>query len=192
MAMITIQDENRQITKSDEVADFLAQQGVWYEKWDIEDRVGPGATNEQILEAYSGEIEKLKEKGGFVTADVIAVTPETPNLEAMLAKFSREHTHSEDEVRFTIQGRGVFHIHPDEGPVFGILVEQGDMVNVPKGTKHWFDLCEDRNIRCIRLFQDPSGWAAHYVDNPINENYAPVCSSQDSGSCDGNSAGARD
>jgi 1,2-dihydroxy-3-keto-5-methylthiopentene dioxygenase len=49
------------------------------------------------------------------------------------------------------------------------------MVNVPKDTKHWFDLCDDKTIRCIRLFQDPAGWTPHYVHNPINENYIPVC-----------------
>ena len=84
----------------------------------------------------------------------------------MLAKFSQEHTHSEDEVRFTVQGSGVFHIHPPEGPVFGVQVESGDLINVPAGTRHWFDLCEDRTIRCIRLFLDPAGWAPHYVDDP--------------------------
>ena len=67
-------------------------------------------------------IERLKERGGFVTADVVNITPETPNLEALLAKFSKEHTHSEDEVRFTVRGRGVFHIHPDKGPVFSVTV----------------------------------------------------------------------
>lgn len=43
-----------------------------------------------------------------MVADVIDVDPETPNLEAMLAKFSREHWHNEDEVRFIFEGRG-FH-----------------------------------------------------------------------------------
>src|SRR5262245_3920316 len=92
----------------------------------------------------------------------------------MLARFSKEHTHSEDEVRFTVRGSGVFHIHPKNGPVFAIQVESGDLINVPKGTQHWFDLCEDRQIRCIRLFQDQHGWTAHYVDNGVDEDYPRV------------------
>ena len=71
--------------------------------------------------------------------------------------------------------RGVFHIHPDNGPVFAIQVESGDLINVPMGTKHWFDLCNDRTIRCIRLFQDKSGWTPHYVENSVHELYSPVC-----------------
>ena len=129
----------------------------------------------QILEAFAPEIERLKEQGGFVTADVINVTADTPGLDEMLAKFDKEHTHSEDEVRFTVQGRGVFHIHPDGGPVFSVTVESGDLINVPTGTQHWFNLCDDRAIRCIRLFEDMSGWAPHYVDEGVHENYAPVC-----------------
>jgi 1,2-dihydroxy-3-keto-5-methylthiopentene dioxygenase len=93
----------------------------------------------------------------------------------MLDKFRKEHTHSEDEVRFILKGRGLFHIHPKTGPVFAIQVEAGDLINVPKGTRHWFDLCNDRTIRAIRLFQDKSGWTPHYVEGSVHEKYQPVC-----------------
>ena len=175
MARIRVQDENREITDPQEIREFLKPFSISYEKWDVEGRVGPEATNEEILDAYAPEIERLKEQGGFVTADVINVTPETPGLEDMLAKFNKEHTHSEDEVRFTIKGSGLFHIHPDNAPVFSIQVESGDLISVPTGTQHWFDLCDDRTIRCIRLFENTSGWTPHYVDNPVHKDYTPVC-----------------
>jgi 1,2-dihydroxy-3-keto-5-methylthiopentene dioxygenase len=125
---------------------------------------------------YAPEIERLKKQGGYVTADVINVNPQTPNLDAMLQKFSKEHTHSEDEVRFIVEGRGVFHIHPENGsPVFGLELGQGDLINVPAGTKHWFDLCSDRRIRAIRLFLDPSGWTPMYTNSGLHEKYDPVC-----------------
>jgi enolase-phosphatase E1 len=110
-----------------------------------------------------------------VTADVIDVRPETPNLDAMLAKFSREHWHDEDEVRFILEGRGVFHVHPQDGPVFAIEVGPGDLIRVPRGTWHWFDLCADRRIRAIRLFQDPSGWTPHYTGSGAEQGREPVC-----------------
>jgi 1,2-dihydroxy-3-keto-5-methylthiopentene dioxygenase len=175
MARIRIQDENREITGADEIRAFLKPFGIWYEKWDVEGRLPAEATNEQILETYAPEIERLKRSGNFVTADVINVSASTPNLDAMLAKFNKEHTHSEDEVRFTVKGAGVFHIHPDNGPVFAIQVESGDLINVPCGTRHWFDLCSDKTIRCIRLFQDMSGWTPQYVEKSVHEGYTPVC-----------------
>jgi 1,2-dihydroxy-3-keto-5-methylthiopentene dioxygenase len=175
MARIRIQDENREITETQAICDFLKPFGICYEQWDVEGRIGPEATSEEILAAYAPEVERLKKAGGFVTADVINVSPETPNLDAMLARFSKEHTHSEDEVRFTVKGSGVFHIHPKEGPVFAIQVEAGDLINVPCGTQHWFDLCNDKTIRCIRLFQDKSGWTPNYIEQSLHERYSPVC-----------------
>ena len=175
MATITIADENQSLNDPQQISDFLAPFGIWYEKWDVEERVGADATNEEILDAYQPEIDRLKEQGGFQTADVISVSPKTPGLEEMLAKFDKEHTHNEDEVRFTVSGRGLFHIHPEAGPVFSITVEKGDLINVPAGTRHWFHLCENRTIRCIRLFEDVSGWAPHYVEESVHEKYASVC-----------------
>jgi 1,2-dihydroxy-3-keto-5-methylthiopentene dioxygenase len=175
MARIRIQDDNREITDVEEIRSFLAPFGIWYEKWDVEGRIGADATNEEILIAYAPEIERLKAAGNFVTADVINVNPATPNLDALLAKFSKEHTHSEDEVRFTVKGSGVFHINPKNGPVFAVQVESGDLINVPCGTQHWFDLCSDKQIRCIRLFQDQSGWTPSYMDAGVHEKYQPLC-----------------
>jgi len=175
MARIRIQDEGREISDPQQISEFLAPFGIWYEKWDVDGRIGADATDAEILTAYAPEVERLKARGGFVTADVINVKPETPNLDAMLAKFSKEHTHSEDEVRFTVKGGGVFHIHPHNGPVFAVQVEAGDLINVPRGTQHWFDLCNDRNIRCIRLFQDSAGWSPEYIDGGVHAKYEALC-----------------
>lgn len=175
MASISVPDENRTITDAQEISDFLKPFGIWYEKWDVAGRIGDEATNEEILEAYKPEIDRLKEQGGFVTADVINVSPETPNLDALLEKFNKEHTHSEDEVRFTVEGSGIFHINPENGPVFAVLVESGDLINVPRDTQHWFNLCSDRHIRCIRLFEDPSGWTPHYMEDGVHTKYSPLC-----------------
>ncbi len=175
MSRVTIPDENRTFTGSEEIATYLAGCGIDYERWIPAHPVAIDASAEQILEAYSGEIDKLKARGGFVTADVIDVSAETPGLEEMLAKFNREHWHDEDEVRFIISGHGLFHIHPNAGPVIAIEVEAGDLIRVPRGTWHWFNLCADRRIRAIRLFQDMAGWTPHYTDSGVDENFLPVC-----------------
>jgi 1,2-dihydroxy-3-keto-5-methylthiopentene dioxygenase len=170
-----IPDENRTLTDVAAIRQFLAPFGIWYEHWPVEQRLPAQATNEQILAEFAPEVESLKQRGGFVTADVINVTADTPNLDAMLAKFSKEHTHAEDEVRFTVAGRGVFHIHPDTGPVFAVEVSAGDLINVPRGTQHWFNLCEDRAIRCIRLFEDPAGWTPEYIAEGVHDRYHALC-----------------
>ncbi len=175
MALVTILDDEKTITEREAIAAYLNGCGIDYEQWTPDHPVASDADPEEILNVYSGEIAKLKARGGYVTADVIDVSPDTPGLPEMLAKFNREHWHDEDEVRFIISGHGLFHIHPQEGPVIAIEVEAGDLIRVPRGTWHWFNLCADRRIRAIRLFQDKAGWTPHYTDSGVDENFLPVC-----------------
>ena len=168
MAVVRFPDEGRTVTDEAAVRETLARVGIDYERWQPSHPVPDGATAEAVLEAYAGEIDRLKKSGGYVTADVIDVSPQTPNLDAMLAKFRKEHWHDEDEVRFILRGRGVFHIHPRDAPVMAIEVVPGDLLRVPRGTHHWFDLCSERDIRAIRLFQDVSGWTPRYTDTGVD------------------------
>lgn len=175
MAVVTFLDETRMLTTQAEIVSALASYGIEYERWVSAHPVADDAPAEEILNAYSPEIEELKTRGGYVTADVIDVNPATPGLDEMLAKFNREHWHDEDEVRFIIAGHGLFHIHSTTGPVVAIEVEAGDLIRVPRGTLHWFNLCADRRIRAIRLFQDKAGWTPHYTDSRVDERFIPVC-----------------
>ncbi|MGD0570125.1 MAG: cupin domain-containing protein [Candidatus Sulfotelmatobacter sp.] len=174
MAIVRIVDDNRSFCEPAEVTAYLASIGIEYERWEPVHAVEPGATPDEVLAAYSMEIDKLKGRG-YVAVDVIDVNPKTPDLETMLAKFNREHWHDEDEVRFIIYGRGLFHVRPRAGSLTSIVAEAGDLIRVPRGTWHWFDLCAERTIRAIRLFQDTAGWTPHYTDSGVDRNCQPVC-----------------
>lgn len=174
MAVIEIPDDKLRLVEENEVRDYLAQINIDYERWDVK-RVPAETSPEELLRAYEPEISVMKDKGGYTTADVIDVKPQTPGLEAMLAKFNREHWHDEDEVRFIVRGRGLFHIHPEGRPVIAIEVVPGDLIRVPRGIRHWFNLCGDRDIRAIRLFQDAAGWTPHYTSSGVDAGYEPVC-----------------
>jgi 1,2-dihydroxy-3-keto-5-methylthiopentene dioxygenase len=175
MALIRIPDEDRTLRETSDIRAFLDARGIDYQRWEPQPEVSDASPSEEILAAYAPKIDELKARGGYVTADVIDVKPDTPNLDAMLLKFSSEHWHDEDEVRLIVEGRGLFHVHPPGGPVFAIEVERGDLIRVPKGTYHWFDLCGDRRIRAIRLFQDQSGWTPHYTKSGVDARFQPVC-----------------
>lgn len=175
MAIVNIPNRKLTLKYPAEITEYLAGIGIDYERWTANREVSPDASEEEILEAYSEEIEKLKATGGYVTADVINVTPETPGLDAMLDKFNKEHWHDEDEVRFIVKGHGLFHIASKDGDVVSIEMEAGDLIRVPRGTLHWFNLCGDRTVRAIRLFQDVSGWTPHYTESGIDADYQPLC-----------------
>jgi 1,2-dihydroxy-3-keto-5-methylthiopentene dioxygenase len=174
MALVKIPTEQRTIEEPVAIRQYLAGHGIDYER--VTEPTAPDdVSSDALLAMYADKVDELKARGGYVTADVIDVRPDTPGLDAMLARFNSEHWHDEDEVRLIVTGRGLFHIHPPAGPVFAIEVEAGDLIRVPKGTHHWFDLCGERRIRAIRLFQDPSGWTPHYTLSGADKDFQPVC-----------------
>jgi 1,2-dihydroxy-3-keto-5-methylthiopentene dioxygenase len=175
MAILRVPDQKRTLDSPLDITAYLADIGIQYEQWYPNHKIAPDAAASDILDAYSKEIERLKSQGGYVTADVVDVHSATPGLDAMLAKFNREHWHDEDEVRFIIDGRGVFHIRPEKGPVVAIEVEPADLIRVPRATLHWFNLCPERRIRAIRLFQDPSGWTPHYSESGMDRGFDALC-----------------
>lgn len=173
MAVLRIPADDRVIRAESEIRSTLADFGIDYERWDLS-RVPADAPAETVLAAFSSEIEDMKRRGGYTTADIIDVNPQTPGLDAMLAKFDKEHTHSEDEVRFILAGRGIFFLN-FAGNVVSVEVGPGDLLRVPLGTTHWFTLCEDRRIRAIRWFQATTGWTPHYTESGVDRNYQPLC-----------------
>ena len=173
MAVLRFPDTNTIFEDEAAIRAELAGLGIDYERWNL-DRVPADSSADLVLDAYRDEIDQMKRRGGYVTADVIDVTPQTPNLEAMLARFDKEHTHSEDEVRFILSGRGIFFLNI-QGKVASVEVGPGDMLRLPTGVTHWFTLCAERRIRAIRWFQDTTGWAPHYTGSGVDAGYQPLC-----------------
>ena len=120
----------------------------------------------QLLETdaarYQRPLDQLKTERGYIEQDVVALSPETPNLDAICAKFVDEHYHDDDEVRFVLAGEGIFDIRTGDDRWMRVVVEPGDLIVVPKDRHHRFMLTEKKNIRCVRLFKDTSGWVPHY------------------------------
>ncbi|MGM0570755.1 1,2-dihydroxy-3-keto-5-methylthiopentene dioxygenase [Marinobacter sp.] len=148
-----------------EIAKLLKEQGIRYERWPT--RALPAdATSGEILEAYGDEVAHLKAESGFATADVVSLTPDNPDREAFRRKFLDEHVHSEDEVRFFVHGQGLFYLHLDNR-VYVVMCRQCDLISVPNGTRHWFDMGPEPEFTCIRLFTNPEGWVAQFTGEDI-------------------------
>jgi 1,2-dihydroxy-3-keto-5-methylthiopentene dioxygenase len=171
MAVLTYRQTKKSITDQRQIAEILKKLGIMFETWGVErlpehlrSRNLSDAEKQEVLAAFKPEIDKLKSKGGYATADVVSLYPSTPNLDVVLAKFDKKHLHTEDEVRFCVQGRGVFTLFPETADAIDVELRPGDFISVPAKYHHLFTLCEDRQITCIRLFVDPAGWVAHYVN----------------------------
>ncbi len=156
-----------------EIREALAAKGVEYARWPVVEGLADDASSDDVLAAYAEPIAQLSEEQGYVLVDVAGLHPsDDPGWGATAAgarqKFLTEHTHADDEVRFFAAGSGIFYLHLDDD-VYAVLGEQGDLLSVPKGTTHWFDMGTQPNFTAVRFFRDENGWVGDFTGNPIAE-----------------------
>ncbi len=176
MSQLRIFDENKpdaplSMHESGEaISRELARIGVRFERWAATRAIEPGASQEEVIAAYHDDIERLRRDHGYQVVDVISLKSDHPDRTTLRQKFLSEHTHSEDEVRFFVAGSGQFTLHV-EGKVYDILCEQGDLIGVPDGTRHWFDMSEAPYFVAIRLFTNIEGWVANFTGDDISQRF---------------------
>ncbi|HET9034098.1 MAG TPA: acireductone dioxygenase [Dokdonella sp.] len=153
-----------------EIAKALAAVGVRFERWRTDKPIAAGASQEEVIEAYREDIDNLIREEGYKSVDVVSLTADHPDRAALRQKFLSEHTHVEDEVRFFVAGSGQFSLHIKD-KVYDILCEKGDLIGVPDGTRHWFDMSEEPNFVAIRLFNNPAGWVAEFTGDKIADRF---------------------
>jgi 1,2-dihydroxy-3-keto-5-methylthiopentene dioxygenase len=162
-----------QVTRVDDMARIaaeLAEAGIGIERWAADRELPAGADQEAILAAYADDVARLKRERGFTTADVVRLSPDHPQRAEFREKFLDEHTHSEDEVRFFVEGSGLFCLHIGDR-VLGVHAHAGDLIAVPAGTRHWFDMGPAPFFTAIRLFTNTEGWVARFTGDGIARNF---------------------
>ncbi len=152
------------------IAHALDEVGVRFERWEASKPIAPGASQDEVIAAYKDDIERLQQEKGYKAVDVISLTADHPQKGALREKFLSEHTHSEDEVRFFVAGQGQFTLHIGER-IYDILCEKGDLIGVPDGTRHWFDMGPNPPFVAIRLFTNPAGWVAEFTGEDIANDF---------------------
>ncbi len=172
MALLSVPDRNIQVSEPKEIQQFLKLRGIFFDQWSCDVDFEADASSEIILKAYHKDLLPFMKNGGYETADVISINSTTDNYDAIRTKFLAEHTHTEDEIRFFVDGSGLFWFNLETEPVFNVLCERGDLISVPAGSKHWFDAGEKNPfVKAIRIFIDMSGWVPHYTESKIELNY---------------------
>ncbi len=147
----------------------LSEIGINYEHWGAQ-QLSNSMSDDEVLKAYSNDIDRLKSQAGYQSVDIVRFTPDNAQKCELRKKFLSEHTHSEDEVRFFVEGSGMFYLHV-AGKVYMVLCKAGDLISVPSNAKHWFDMGENPQFTCIRLFTSADGWAANYTGDNIADNF---------------------
>lgn len=173
MAILSIPETGERFDRESDISRYLLQRGIFFDRWKAPVELPLAADQATILAAYASVLEPFMAENGYTVADVVNIHPGLENYPAIRAKFLAEHTHSEDEVRFFVDGEGLFWFNIDGEPVFNVLCQRGDLISVPKNTKHWFDAGETHpKVKAIRIFIDPTGWVPHYTQSGIEQEYA--------------------
>ncbi len=152
------------------IAGQLGRLGVRFERWEATTALAANATQEEVIAAYRDSVDRLSSEYGIKSVDVVSLRPDHPQKEELRQKFLDEHVHSDFEVRFFVDGEGVFYLHVDDR-VYVVLCEQGDLISVPAGVAHWFDMGKNPNFKCIRLFTIPDGWVAEPTNSGIASSF---------------------
>jgi 1,2-dihydroxy-3-keto-5-methylthiopentene dioxygenase len=161
----------------DTIRDRLAGLGITLRRWpapeadrakQLMDKAAlDDPEKEELLAAVDNRFEELKRDAGYTTRDLVVIHENIPGLADMLAKFEKIHTHSDDEVRYVLAGKGYFGFVEPHGGQFMLEVNAGDYINVPANAEHWFTMGDSPRIKAVRYFIDASGWTPHYTDRPV-------------------------
>jgi 1,2-dihydroxy-3-keto-5-methylthiopentene dioxygenase len=154
----------------DRIATELKAIGVHFERWVAKQPVAPGASQEEVFAAYREDIDRLVAQHGFKSVDVASIAPDNPNRAEIRAKFLDEHFHKEDEVRFFVAGSGLFTLHVGD-KVYEVECVKDDLISVPDGVTHWFDMGEEPHFAAIRFFTAPDGWVGHFTGTTIAQQF---------------------
>lgn len=169
--MATIIKKSGNITDTEGVKKYLANNNVVYDHWEVpassnsylEKEVLSDEEKEALLMTVNNRFEVLKEKEGYKTRDLVVLHPNVPGIKDMLAKFDKVHYHTDEEVRYILDGSGYFGFIGKEEK-FLVHVGKSDFISVPKNTNHWFYLDDKMRIKAVRYFTDMAGWVPNYVE----------------------------
>lgn len=176
MARLSVYDDTDpsrpELTTTDRIVieGHLVMAGILFERWGAECPLDDTSDDVAVLAAHAGAVDALKAARGFLAADVVRIQPKTPGIEQRRAQFLVEHTHEEDEARFFVEGSGAFYLHIGDR-VFRIVCEAGDLLSVPAGIKHWFDMGPAPHFTAIRFFTRPDGWVASHTGDVIANHF---------------------
>ncbi|MFI5634126.1 1,2-dihydroxy-3-keto-5-methylthiopentene dioxygenase [Streptomyces sp. NPDC051664] len=153
------------------IAEELAALGVEFGRWEVRTAVTSQTTSQELLDHYRHEVAELSARAGMTVVDVAQLIPEPgPAWQERAAEartaFLEEHRHAEDEVRYFAHGTGCFYLHLKER-VYAVICEAGDLLSVPAGTRHWFDMGPVPDFCAIRFFKEADGWVGDFTGDRI-------------------------
>uniref|UniRef100_G3MP97 Acireductone dioxygenase n=1 Tax=Amblyomma maculatum TaxID=34609 RepID=G3MP97_AMBMU len=121
------------------------------------------------------DLKKIREARGYTYMDICEVCPEKlPNYEAKIKSFFEEHLHTDEEIRYCLDGSGYFDVRGSDERWIRVAVKKGGMIVLPAGIYHRFTLDSSNYIKALRLFVGEPVWTPYnrpHDDLPARKEY---------------------
>ena len=176
MAVLQYAESMQRITDMERVAAILAPLGVGVREIPVM-AAGAAALLAQaqldadaqaaLLAALDDVFQRLQREKGYQERDLVVLYPGHPQLPELDARFRRIHTHEDEEVRYIVDGEGVFGFILEDGAQVELTVQAGDYIHIPADVEHWFRLNDAQRIKAVRYFSARGGWTPHYTNRAL-------------------------
>ncbi|XP_050389633.1 acireductone dioxygenase [Patella vulgata] len=142
-----------------DLAELKKRTGIMY--WEIDSDTYE--TNE--------ELKQIRKEQDYSYEDEITITEQAlPNYHEKLKIFFMEHLHSDEEIRYILDGSGYFDVRDSDEKWIRIKVEKNDMITLPAGIYHRFTLDDKNYIKAKRYFVGVPVWTP--INRPADEHPA--------------------
>lgn len=141
---------NKVLNHADDIASTLAAVGIDYRRLELPATLRPGCEQAEFDAAYGLWLQALMGKGGYVQQELFNLQRNHPQKLELRARHLDEQSQQSVSAWLFIGGFAQLSLHLD-GYVYVLQGERGDLLTLPAGTRHWFDLGEEPHVLALRL-----------------------------------------
>lgn len=147
----------------------LAEDGVYFSKREVLSTLPNSKLGrDQLIKLYQELVDDIKRDHNYLYADIAQLSKNDPHSVVARSQYISEHTHSEDEARFFIEGAVLVYIHVNQ-KIHILQCGPGDLLIIPKRVKHWMDIGPEPSFTSIRWYNTKGGLQTEFTGSYVAE-----------------------
>jgi len=141
---------NKVLNHADDIASTLAAVGIDYRRLELPAPLRPGCEQAEFDAAYGLWLQAFMGREGYVQQELLNLQRNHPQKLELRAQYLDEQAQPSVSAWLFVGGFAQLSVHLD-GYVYVLQGERGDLLTLPAGTRHWFDLGEEPHVLALRL-----------------------------------------